>query len=158
MKKIAFVLGVLILSASIPPVFAEGFHEYNKTQDGTIIVSDGGDSLTVDGTVSATATISGTVTTTNGATSLGDNRKTVTAGSAEAIASSTACKTVFITALLSNTGVVVVGGSTVVAAVLTRRGIPLQAGDSIVIKTDNLADIYIDSMTTGEGVSFTYTV
>jgi len=51
MKKIAFVLGVLILSASIPPVFAEGFHEYNKTQDGTIIVSDGGDPVEVDGTV-----------------------------------------------------------------------------------------------------------
>lgn len=90
-------------------------------------------------------------------TLLGDGRKTVaTAGTAEALAASTAVKYVVITAETDNTGVICVGSSTVVAALATRRGIPLEAGDSTVIPIDDLADVYIDTTVNGDGVTYVY--
>jgi hypothetical protein len=90
-------------------------------------------------------------------TSIADDRKTVTtAGTRVALASSTACKQVVITAETDNTGYVVVGGSTVVAALATRRGVPLAPGDSVTFQIDNLADVYLDSTVNGDGVTFAY--
>ncbi len=92
-------------------------------------------------------------------TALGDGRKTVAvAGTREALAGSTACKRVLITAETDNspTGVVVVGSSTVVASLSTRRGFALYAGDWCEIETDNLADVYLDSTVSGDGVTFVY--
>lgn len=90
-------------------------------------------------------------------TAIGDGRKTVTAaGTAETLASSTACKSVVITALSTNTGTVVVGGSTVVASLSTRRGTPLLASESIVLDVDNLSKVYLDVTVSGEGVVYTY--
>src|SRR3990167_5920182 len=88
-------------------------------------------------------------------TSLGDNRKTVTTpGTAVALAASTSCKRVHVQALAENTDVVVVGGSTVVAASGTRRGVALTPFNTITIQVDNLADVFIDSIVSAEGVSF----
>lgn len=90
-------------------------------------------------------------------TGLNTGRKVVTtAGTAVAIASSTTCKWVAITAETDNTGYIVVGDSGVIASLSTREGVPLNAGDSIVIPIDNLSDVYIDSTVSGEGVTFTY--
>lgn len=90
-------------------------------------------------------------------TGISDGRKTVTtAGTREALAASTSCKWVTITAETDNTGVVAVGGSTVVASLSTRTGTPLFAGDSVTILTDNLADIQLDVTVSGEGVTYTY--
>lgn len=90
-------------------------------------------------------------------TGLNTGRKTVTtAGTAVAIASSTTCKWVAITAETDNTDIIVVGDSGVVASLATREGVPLSAGDSIVIPIDNLSDVYIDSLVNGEGVTFLY--
>lgn len=89
--------------------------------------------------------------------SIGDGRKTVTtAGTAEALAGSTACKKVVIMAMIANTGNIVVGGSSVVAAEATRQGISLMAGASVQIEIDNLNKIYLDSEVNGEGVTFIY--
>ncbi len=86
-----------------------------------------------------------------------DNRKVVaSAGTAVALAASTTAKLVIITAETDNTGVITVGGSTVVASLSTRRGTPLLAGDSVALEIDNLADVYIDATVTGDGVTFTY--
>jgi hypothetical protein len=63
---------------------------------------------------------------------------------------------VVITALSGNTGVIVVGGSGVVASLSTRSGTPLLAGDTVILDVDDLAKVYIDSTVNGEGVSFTY--
>lgn len=91
------------------------------------------------------------------ASTIGDGRKEVsTAGSRETLATSTTVKEVTVTAELNNTDVVVVGGSTCVAALATRRGIPLYPGDSFTVATDNLVEVYIDSMVSTEGVTFTY--
>jgi predicted phosphodiesterase len=95
----------------------------------------------------------------NAFATIGDNRKVVTtAGTAVALASSTAIKRVYIQAETDNTGVIVVGASTVVASLSTRRGIALNAGDTLTLDIDNLADIYIDSTVNGDGVTFTYYV
>lgn len=88
---------------------------------------------------------------------IGDNRKVVaSAGTAEALAASTACKSVVITAETDNTGTISVGGSTVVAALGTRRGTPLGAGESVAIDIDNLSKVFIDATVTGDGVTYTY--
>jgi hypothetical protein len=96
------------------------------------------------------------VAVTSAVTTITDGRKVVaTAGTKEPLASSTACKEVVITAETDNTGIVVVGAAgTVVAAIATRRGVPLAAGDSIVLQIDNLADIGLDSTVSGDGVTF----
>lgn len=92
-------------------------------------------------------------------TGIGDGRKVVsTAGTAEALGSSTSIKEVTITAETNNTDMVVVGSSTVVAAVGTRQGSPLYPGDTITLKGDNLADFYVDSVVSTEGVTFNYLI
>lgn len=87
-----------------------------------------------------------------------DGRQVVTtAGTAvQLAASSTQCKRLTIMALIANTDYVCVGSSTVVASASTRRGIPLSGGMSITLDVDNLEDIWIDSVVSGEGVSFIY--
>lgn len=86
-----------------------------------------------------------------------DGRKVVTtAGTRVALAASTVCKKVDIGALSTNTGIIVVGGITCVAAAGTRRGFALSAGDKYLIEIDNLSKLYLDSTVNGEGVSFTY--
>ena len=90
-------------------------------------------------------------------TGIGHGVKTVTtAGTDVALAASTACKKVTIQAQLDNTGAIAVGGSGVDATVATGTGIVLNPGDAYEFEIDNLADIYIDSLVSGEGVRFTY--
>ena len=110
-----------------------------------------------DGSFNATsATNPLPVSVTSANTTVTDGRKVVaTAGTREALASSTACKEVVINAETDNTGIVAVGAAaTVVAAIATRRGVPLNAGDSIVLQIDNLADVGLDSTVSGDGVTF----
>lgn len=90
-----------------------------------------------------------------------DGRKVVAAaGTREAlVASSTAVRSVTITAETDNTGVVVVGGSTVVAAQATRRGVPLNAGEDMVMSAREdavlyLTDVYLDVTVSGDGVTY----
>ena len=91
------------------------------------------------------------------ASTVGDGRAFVTTpGTAVALAASTAIKEVTVTAETNNTDIIVVGGSTVVAALATRRGIPLYPGDSFTIESDNLAEVYIDAEVGTEGVTYSY--
>ena len=94
----------------------------------------------------------------HGVTGLADGRKVVAvAGTREPlVASSTPAKYVGITAETDNTGLIVIGGTSVVAALATRRGIPLNAGDTVSLDVDDLADVYLDSTVSGDGVTFTY--
>lgn len=86
-----------------------------------------------------------------------DGRKVVTtAATRVALAASTTCKHVTITAETNNTDIVVVGGITVVAALATRQGTPLYPGDSYDLDIDNLADVYLDALVSTEGVTYTY--
>lgn len=103
----------------------------------------------------------GSLTAASGVSSVGDGRKTVTtAGTRVQISSSSVpAKKVLITALDSNTDVVVVGGITVVAASGTRTGRPLSPGENTGwFDISDLNTLYLDSLVNGEGVSFIYTV
>lgn len=88
------------------------------------------------------------------------NRKTVTtAGTAVTlVASTTACSLIDITALSTNTGIICVGNSAVVAASGTRKGVALAPGDTYSLAIDDVVKIYIDSTVNGEGVSFNYSL
>lgn len=91
---------------------------------------------------------------------IGDGLKLVTtAATRETLVPSTVpCKSVVVTAKQTNTGTVVVGGSSVVAlSGATRRGTPLNAGDSVSIDIDDLFKVYLDVTVSGEGVTYTYT-
>lgn len=122
---------------------------YLGTTAGRLQVDDGGGSLTVDGTVSVAA--AGDV-----AATLTDGRQTVgTPGTAVALRASLACKWVTVTALLTNTTQVNVGGSGALATAGGSTGTPLSAGGAITIPVDNASKVFVDARTAGEGVSFT---
>lgn len=92
-----------------------------------------------------------------GYTIVGDGRKTVTAaGTREALGSVTTCRKVTVQAELDNTGVVVVGGSSCVATLASRRGLALEAGDSEDFYVLELADLYLDVTVSGDGVTYVY--
>jgi hypothetical protein len=87
-----------------------------------------------------------------------DGRKLVTtAGTAVTLAATnTPCMKVEITALESNTDKVVVGGSTVIAALLSRRGVPLDPSQTLTLYVEDLLSVYLDAVVSGEGVSYAY--
>lgn len=87
-----------------------------------------------------------------------DGRKVVAAsGTAVPLSATTVpILEVTVTAEEDNENMIVVGHSTVVADLATRRGTPLMAGESYTIDITNLMAVYIDSVTSGEGVSYTY--
>lgn len=95
----------------------------------------------------------------NPANTLGDGRKTVATTGTELQLTSTPTRirSLIITAETDNTGVIVVGGSTVVADLATRRGTPLNAGESVSLDVDDLSKVWIDTTVNGDGVTFTYT-
>lgn len=63
---------------------------------------------------------------------------------------------VAVTAETDNTSIVVVGGSDVVAALATRKGTPLSAGQTAWFPVDDLSDVYVDALVNTEGVTFTW--
>lgn len=79
-----------------------------------------------------------------------------TAGTAVALAAQTACRKVEITAELDNTDYIVIGDSTVVAALATRRGVPISPGSTLTIYARDLSTIYLDAVVSGEGVTYAY--
>ena len=94
------------------------------------------------------------VTLPTGTATIGDGRQVVTTAGTAVNFASQACKQVTFTALSTNTGVVAIGASTVLAAAGTRRGVPLSAGDSVTLDLSNVNLAFIDSTVNGEGVSF----
>lgn len=87
-----------------------------------------------------------------------DGRQTVADNGTRVQLSTTSvpCMRVVIMAETDNTGYLVVGGSTVVAATATRRGTPLSAGQSFQMDIDNLNKVYLDAVNDTEGVTYTY--
>lgn len=90
--------------------------------------------------------------------SIGIGRQTVTtAGTRVQLnATSTSCTRIVITAETDNTGIITVGGASVVGALATREGTPLAAGDSVTLYVNNLNKVYIDSTVDSDGVSYVY--
>jgi hypothetical protein len=70
-------------------------------------------------------------------------------------------ESVTITALATNTKVVCVGGPDVVAAAATRKGTPLEKGQTVRLSKEldgvsDLAHVFVDAEVNGEGVTFSY--
>lgn len=93
------------------------------------------------------------------ASAIGVGRKVVTTAGTRVQLSTVAvkCRSVSITAETDNTGVMTVGGSTVIAALATREGIPLAAGATTTLDINNLSVIYLDTTVSGDGVTYAYT-
>lgn len=85
-------------------------------------------------------------------------RKAVTTSGTELQLSSSSqpCNLIMISALDTNTGVIVVGTSSMPApATATRQGMYLWAGQTEYFPAGNLNAVYVDATVSGEGVSFT---
>jgi hypothetical protein len=87
---------------------------------------------------------------------LGSGRKTVARGATAEALGSAACTWVEVFAETDNTSAVTVGGSDVVGAEATREGIPLAKGVGVRLEVSNLAAVFVDVITDGDGVTFTY--
>ena len=88
---------------------------------------------------------------------VGQGRKVVaSAGTAVALSTSVSCKSITIQAEKNNTSDVIIGGSGVVGALLSREGIYLSPGDSVDFPIDDLSKIYIDALVSSEGVTYIY--
>jgi hypothetical protein len=137
----------------------------NASGANAVNIQDGGNTITVDGTVTANLGSTDnsvidsidTSTASKYITGIGHGVKTVTtAGTDLALATSTPCKKVTIQAQTDNTNIIAVGGSGVDATIATGTGVALYPGDVFELDIDNLADVYIDSLVNGEGVRYTY--
>jgi len=123
-----------------------------STADNTVVVIEA-DPTTKRLLVNALA-VTGSLTEIEGHGAVGDFIKTVTsAGTAEQLASNS-CKRVIITALPDNTNPVAIGASTVVASTTgTLRGVNLFATQSQAFFVSNTNLLYVDSVTSSEGIS-----
>lgn len=86
--------------------------------------------------------------------SVTSGRKTVTNAGTRENFSSFPCRYAVITAIESNTDVVVVGGSDVIALAGTRIGVTLSPLQNVRLDISNLNILWIDSVVNGEGVTF----
>jgi len=131
-------------------------HKYSEQEVLNAIYDDTNGALKTNATVIATSTnVIGRVG--HDITGIGHGVTTVTtAGTDVALAASTPCKKVDIQAQTDNTSAIAVGGSGVDATVATGTGIFLNPGDVYSLEIDNLADIFIDSLVSGEGVRFSF--
>ncbi len=91
-------------------------------------------------------------------TGIGHGRGTcASAGTANQITTTTTpCQWIEFTAETDNTGAVVLGGSGVDETLASRTGKPLLAGDSFLMKIDDVSKVYIDSNVTGDGVNYIF--
>src|SRR4051794_3191243 len=89
---------------------------------------------------------------------IGCGRKIVTTAGTKVQLSTTSveCAWIQIVAETDNTGIITFGDSEVVGVLASRKGVPLNAGDSEVIPVDNLTDIYLDTTVNGDGVTYIY--
>jgi hypothetical protein len=92
----------------------------------------------------------------NPGSSLDVGRQTVTtAGTAVQLSTDqTRVIEVAIQAETDNTGLIVVGDSSVVASLSTRKGIALAAGDAITLNVSQLTQVFLDTTVNTDGVTF----
>lgn len=98
------------------------------------------------------------ISTPQGYDTINEGLKAVaTAGTAVQLASNS-CQKVFIQAMDDNVGVVVIGSSTVVAAVGTRQGTALFPSQGQWFEVSNTNKLYIDAASGGDGDTITFTL
>ena len=113
--------------------------------------------VVLGGAISVTTMPSVNVGSTSHPSGLGavvDGRQVVTTAGTRVQMSAQACKSIAVTAETDNTGIIVVGAVTVVAAIATRQGLPLAAGATATFAVDNANRLYLDATVSGEGVTW----
>ena len=90
------------------------------------------------------------------ATSMSEGRKVVAVTNTAIALGSALCKTIFITALTTNSDIIVVGGSGVIFTEASRTGKVLYPGDYLTVSIDDLSKVFINGTATS-GISFSYT-
>ena len=90
------------------------------------------------------------------ARSAGDGTATVTVAGTRVQLPNYQCTSVTIQAHESNTDTIVVGGATCVAALSGRRGIALTPTSTFTANITNLNLFYIDSVSSGDKINYTY--
>jgi len=82
----------------------------------------------------------------------GATLKTVTTAGTEVqlTTSETPCEGIILQALETNSGLIVYGGSDVVADAASRKGIALAAGESVFLPVKDVARVYIDATANGD--------
>lgn len=154
----------------------------NAAGASAVNIQDGGNSITVDGTVGISGSVAVTGTfwqatqpvsvatvpshdvtnagtfvvqnTEQGTTSVGSGAQNVTTAGTRVQLGAQACKWLTIQAKSTNTDGVIIGGSTVLYSSL--NGYVLFPSQSITLKISNLNLIYVDSAVSGEGISYIY--
>lgn len=96
------------------------------------------------------------ITTLEGSDTVGDGSVTVVVAGTRVQFSDQSCKKVFVQAYDGNTGTVVIGGSTVVAAGATRRGKAFFPGQGDWFNVSNLNLLYVDALNAGDKIIYYY--
>lgn len=96
--------------------------------------------------------VTGSFSTSTASTLSDDSQDVTTAGTRVQLTAATS-KKIIITAKVTNTGTIWVGGSTVAAG----RGIPLVALQNVTLELSDVSAVYIDATVNGEGVTYAYT-
>jgi hypothetical protein len=148
MKKIIVVTLILLSICSVALAKIESVGDfvdstliYGKTGNGTELVSVKTNS---EGQVSTTSDL------TPASSVISGQKVVTTAGTEVPLATSTEILSVTVKAKHGNTNMVYVGTNPVSSS----TGYVLDAGEAISLDVNNLADVYIDADTNGEGVSF----
>jgi hypothetical protein len=84
------------------------------------------------------------------------NAALTSAGTRQQLAGPTPCGKVTITAGENNAGNIVIGGPTVVGAIIGRSGSALPPLNSITLEIDDLSKVWFDGTNTGDTVSYSY--
>jgi hypothetical protein len=100
------------------------------------------------------ATITGSIG--GGVSAIGDGTATVASAGTAVQLSTVTCTKVIIQAHESNTGTIVIGGATVVAALIGRRGVALFPTQSQAFGVANLNLLYIDGTVSGDKINYYY--
>ncbi len=105
----------------------------------------------VDGAATMVSATNPLPTTEAAPTTIFNGKKlTVTAGTRVTLSTTQAIKSVVVTALSTNTGIIYVGNATVAST----NGLQLIAGQSVGMDIADLATVNIDSSVSGEGVTY----
>jgi len=94
----------------------------------------------------------------SGHAKVGNGSLTITTAGSRVQLPSISCKTLTVQAGENNVGVVVLGGTLVVAAETTRSGVLLFPSQSISVNPQNLNQYYVDSTVSGDSILYIYEV
>ena len=98
------------------------------------------------------------LTEADGHGAVGDGTATVASAGTRVQMTNVTVKRVFLQASMANTGIIVVGGVTCVAAEATRRGIALYKNQGVWLYVNNLNLLYLDSTQDNDKVHYYYEV